>query len=167
MKIVITAPFAAQQVEELKGQHEVLFSPQDDSTPLRSEEQLHSLLAEERAEIFITESDRVTAQVLEGLDDLKLLCVCRTGLNNIDIPACTDHGVALVNAPGRNAAAVAHSLLICLDFSLRARSCCVAVSGMKAFITAFVGMNFTAILWPPLASVPFPRNWPNGFPVSA
>ena len=80
MKIVITAPFAAQQVEELKGQHEVLFSPQDDSTPLRSEEQLHSLLAEERAEIFITESDRVTAQVLEGLDDLKLLCVCRTGL---------------------------------------------------------------------------------------
>jgi len=98
MKIVITAPFAAQQVEELKGQHEVLFSPQDDSTPLRSEEQLHSLLAEERAEIFITESDRVTAQVLEGLDDLKLLCVCRTGL-------------ALVNAPGRNAAAVADMVM--------------------------------------------------------
>ena len=111
MKIVITAPFAAQQVEELKGQHEVLFSPQDDSTPLRSEEQLHSLLAEERAEIFITESDRVTAQVLAGLDDLKLLCVCRTGLNNIDIPACTDHGVALVNAPGRNAAAVADMVM--------------------------------------------------------
>ena len=95
----------------MKGQHEVLFSPQDDSTPLRSEEQLHSLLAEERAEIFITESDRVTAQVLEGLDDLKLLCVCRTGLNNIDIPACTDHGVALVNAPGRNAAAVADMVM--------------------------------------------------------
>ena len=107
MKIVITAPFAAEQVEELSAKHEVLFVPQDDSTPLRSEEQLHELLETEDAEIFITESDRVTAKVLEGLDSLKLIGVCRAGLNDIDIPACTAHGIALINTPGRNAAAVA------------------------------------------------------------
>lgn len=107
MKIVITAPFAAEQVEKLREKHEVLFIPQDDSTALRGEEQLHVLLEAERAEIFITESDRVTAKVLEGLDRLKLLCVCRAGLNDIDVSACTARGIALVNAPGRNAAAVA------------------------------------------------------------
>lgn len=107
MKIVITAPFAAEQVEELRVRHEVLFVPQDDSTPLRSEEQLHTLLQAEKAEIFITESDHVTATVLENLKDLKLIGVCRAGLNDVDIPACTGHGVALINTPGRNAAAVA------------------------------------------------------------
>ena len=107
MKIIITAPFAKQQVDALRTQHQVVFLPQDDSTPLRSEAQLHALLEEEAAEIFITESDRVTAQVLEGLPQLKLLCVCRSGLNDIDLQACTAHGVAVVNAPGRNASAVA------------------------------------------------------------
>ena len=107
MKIVITAPFAVEQVDELKAKHDVLFVPQDDSTPLRNEDQLHTLLETEGAEIFITESDRVTAKVLEGLDNLKLIGVCRAGLNDIDIPACTAHGIALLNTPGRNAAAVA------------------------------------------------------------
>lgn len=107
MKIVITAPFDSEQVEKLRSQHEVLFLPQDDSTPLRSEEQLHTLLETEDAEIFITESDRVTAGVLEGLKSLKLIGVCRAGLNDIDTSACTARGVALINTPGRNAAAVA------------------------------------------------------------
>ena len=107
MKIVITAPFAAQQVEQLRKDHEVWFQPQTEDVPLRTQEQLHHLLLEEHAEIFICESDVVSAQVLEGLTALKAVCVCRAGLNDVDLEACTIRGIAVINTPGRNAAAVA------------------------------------------------------------
>lgn len=55
MKIIITAPFAKQQVDALRTQHQVVFLPQDDSAPLRSEALLHTLLEEEAAEVFITD----------------------------------------------------------------------------------------------------------------
>ena len=107
MKIVIPAPFAQEQIDELRKEHEVWFQPQTEDLPLRNEEQLHQLLSEERAEVFVCESETVSAKVLEGLDCLRLLCVCRAGLNDIDLEACTAHHVAVVNTPGRNAAAVA------------------------------------------------------------
>ena len=37
MKIVITAPFAAQQVEQLRKDHEVWFQPQTEDVPLRTQ----------------------------------------------------------------------------------------------------------------------------------
>lgn len=107
MKIVITAPFAQEQLEELGARHTLCYLPQAEGVPLRGEEELHRLLKEEEAEIFICESDVVTERVLDGLSGLKLICVCRTGLNDIDLNACTNRGIAVVNAPARNAAAVA------------------------------------------------------------
>lgn len=117
MKIVITAPFAQEQVEELRRQHEVWFQPQTEDIPLRTEKQLHQLLWEQEAEVFICESDVVSARVLEGLEKLRLLCVCRAGLNDIDVEACTAQGIAVVNTPGRNAAAVA-DMVVALFISL-------------------------------------------------
>lgn len=107
MKIVITAPFAPEVVAGLEQEHEVLFRPQSEDEPLREPEELRRFLLEEGAEAFICESDVVNETVLEGLDKLKIICVCRAGLNDIDLPACTAKGIAVTNTPGRNAAAVA------------------------------------------------------------
>lgn len=117
MKIVITAPFHQEQVEELRREHTVFFQPQAEDVPLRNEAQLHELLEREHAEVLICESDVVTAGVLEGLDGLTLLCVCRAGLNDIDVEACTKRHIAVVNAPGRNAAAVA-DMVVALFISM-------------------------------------------------
>lgn len=117
MKIVITAPFAQEQVDELRGKHEVWFEPQTEDIPLQSEAELHRLLLEQDAEIFICESDVVSEKVLDSLDKLRMLCVCRAGLNDIDLEACTARKIAVVNTPGRNAAAVA-DMVVALFISM-------------------------------------------------
>lgn len=107
MNIVITAPFEPEQLDTLKKDHSVTFLPQKEGVPLRTETELHKLLLETQAEIFVCESDKVTEQVLDGLTRLKMLCVCRAGLNGVDVAACTKRKIAVTNTAGRNAGAVA------------------------------------------------------------
>lgn len=59
------------------------------------------------ADICITHLGPLPRQVFEACPNLKLVGVSRGGPVNIDIQAARDHGVKIVNAPGRNASAVA------------------------------------------------------------
>ena len=59
------------------------------------------------AEILVTHLAPVSASILERCPKLKLIGVSRGGPVNIDIEAAKAKGVAVVNAPGRNASAVA------------------------------------------------------------
>ena len=61
----------------------------------------------EGAEIFVNHLAPVTAGMLERLPQLRLIAVSRGGPVNIDMAAARDRGVKVVNAPGRNASAVA------------------------------------------------------------
>ena len=107
MNIVMTAPFAEKQLKLLKKQHTVKYLPQKEGVPLRTETELNQLLKENNADIFVCESDYVTKTVLDGLDNLKMICVCRAGVNKIDVAACTKKKIVITNAAGRNAGAVA------------------------------------------------------------
>lgn len=107
MNIVMTAPFAEKQLKLLEKQHTVQYLPQKEGVPLRTEAELNQLLKKSNAEIFVCESDHVTQTVLDGLDNLKMICVCRAGVNKIDVAACTEKKIAVTNAAGRNANAVA------------------------------------------------------------
>jgi D-3-phosphoglycerate dehydrogenase / 2-oxoglutarate reductase len=59
------------------------------------------------AEILVTHLAPVSAGILDRLPKLKLIGVSRGGPVNIDMAAARARGVAVVNAPGRNASAVA------------------------------------------------------------
>ncbi|MCB2009863.1 MAG: 2-hydroxyacid dehydrogenase [Geminicoccaceae bacterium] len=59
------------------------------------------------AEILVTHLAPVSKSILERCPSLKLVAVSRGGPVNIDMQACREHGVTVVNAPGRNASAVA------------------------------------------------------------
>lgn len=59
------------------------------------------------AEICITHLGPITRSVFEKCPNLKLVAVSRGGPVNVDIAAASERGIKVVNAPGRNASAVA------------------------------------------------------------
>ncbi len=59
------------------------------------------------AEILVTQLAPVSRGMLERLPGLRMVAVSRGGPVNIDMTAARDHGVLVVNTPGRNASAVA------------------------------------------------------------
>ncbi len=59
------------------------------------------------AEVLVTQLAPMSRGMLERLPGLKMIAVSRGGPVNIDMAAARDHGVRVVNTPGRNASAVA------------------------------------------------------------
>ena len=59
------------------------------------------------AEVAITQLAPFSASMLERMPALRLIAVARGGPVNIDLAAARERGVRVVNAPGRNASAVA------------------------------------------------------------
>ncbi len=63
------------------------------------------------AEILVTHLAPLSRGMFEQLPNLKLVAVSRGGPVNIDMAAARDHGVTVVNTPGRNSTAVAEFTL--------------------------------------------------------
>ena len=63
------------------------------------------------AEILVTHLAPVSRGILERLPNLKLIAVSRGGPVNVDMAAAADHGITVVNTPGRNSTAVAEFTL--------------------------------------------------------
>ena len=59
------------------------------------------------APILVTHLAPMSRGMFERLPELKMIAVSRGGPVNIDMAAARDHGVLVVNTPGRNASAVA------------------------------------------------------------
>ena len=59
------------------------------------------------ADALIVRSDEVTAEVVEAAKQLKIVVRAGAGYDNIDLGACTKHGVVAMNTPGQNSNAVA------------------------------------------------------------
>lgn len=65
------------------------------------------LTALQGAQVCVTQMGPVTAKILAGSPDLRLVVVGRGGPVNVNLDAAKEHGVQVCNTPGRNAAATA------------------------------------------------------------
>ena len=63
------------------------------------------------ADVVITNKMKLNRQTLAGAQQLKLICVTATGYDNIDLPYCTEQGIAVCNVPGYSTDSVAQLTL--------------------------------------------------------
>lgn len=107
MKVLVATekPFAAAAVNGIReivegaGHELALLEKYTDKAQL--------LEAVADADALIVRSDKVTADVVEAAKQLKVVVRAGAGYDNLDLNACTHHGVVAENTPGQNSNAVA------------------------------------------------------------
>ena len=83
------------------------------------EEQSELVHAVKDAEALIVRSDKVTREVVEAAPNLKIVVRAGAGYDNVDLEACTEKGITVMNTPGQNANAVAELALGMMVYQAR------------------------------------------------
>ena len=107
MKVLIATekPFAAEAVNGIRnileeaGHTLVLLEKYTEKSQL--------LEAVTDVDAMIVRSDKVTAEVVDAAKELKIVVRAGAGYDNVDLKACTEKGIVVMNTPGQNANAVA------------------------------------------------------------
>ena len=71
------------------------------------------------ADALIVRSDKVSADIIAAAPKLKIVVRAGAGFDNLDLAACTEHGVVAMNTPGQNANAVAELAVALMIFMAR------------------------------------------------
>ncbi len=119
MKVLVATekPFAAAAVKGIKeeiegaGNELVLLEKYTEKAQL--------LEAVKDVDAMIIRSDKVTAEVLDAANNLKIVVRAGAGYDNIDLEAATAHGVVAENTPGQNSNAVAELVFGLLVYAVR------------------------------------------------
>lgn len=119
MKVLVATqkPFAAEAVEGMKGMLEQ--SGNELSLLERYEGEDELVEAVRDADALVVRSDKVTARVLDAALRLKIVVRAGAGFDNLDLNACTSHGVVAMNTPGQNSNAVAELAVALMIFMAR------------------------------------------------
>ena len=82
------------------------------------------------ATVAVVNKVAITADLLDELPDLELVCVTATGVNNVDLGACEERGVKVCNVPAYSTPSVAQYVAACLlDSAVALPSQAAAVKG--------------------------------------
>jgi gluconate 2-dehydrogenase len=94
-RVLVSRGVFADVVERLRAHFEVETNDTDEVWP--QPELIRRLQG--MAGVFVTGSEKIDATLLAACPQLKAVCSMAVGYNNIDVPACTAHGVLASNAP--------------------------------------------------------------------
>ncbi len=115
MTALILAPFTADCLAKLNREMPVVYESWTDTRRLYDPCELAARINADAASVLVVEPDFVFEETLAQTPVLRLIGVCRASVSHIDIDAATARGIAVVNAPARNANAVAeHALALML-----------------------------------------------------
>jgi len=124
MKVLITDPIAQEGKEIL----EAAGLEVEERLGLSPEELLEAIKGVDG--LVIRSNTKVTKELVEAADRLKVVGRAGTGLDNVDIPACNKRGIVVMNTPGGNTnSAAEHTMAMILALS---RHIPQATASMKA-----------------------------------
>jgi glyoxylate reductase len=95
-KVLVTREVFDETIDFLKSQFDVESNQTD---RLYAREELIARL-QGKDGVQTSSSDRIDAQLLDACPGIRAVCNTAVGYNNIDIDACTRHGVMVTNTPG-------------------------------------------------------------------
>ena len=120
MNTLVLAPFSTEGLEVLAQLGGVAYEPWTETQHLHDPEELGLRLATEGTGALVVEADFLFDELFRAATTLRFAAICRAALNQVDLDAATELGVAVVHTPGRNAQAVAE-LVLALMLSLARR----------------------------------------------
>jgi autoinducer 2 (AI-2) kinase len=121
MVILVTASLDEESLELLRQIGEVRYEPLTMTGRLLTGPELVDKV--NGVDVLITEADPVRDEDMKAFSTLKVICSCRGNPVNVDVAAASRHGVLVMNAPARNAEAVAEltvALMIMLGRRIQA-----------------------------------------------
>lgn len=113
MKILIADSFEKAGVESLKS-----LGVEVVSEPGAGANELGPALERVKPDVLIVRSSKVSGTVMQAAPGLRAIIRAGAGVDNIEVPAASDRGIAVANCPGMNSVAVAELAmghLICCD----------------------------------------------------
>jgi autoinducer 2 (AI-2) kinase len=105
MNILVTARLDEQALDTLRSHGQVQYRSYGDEMRVLAGSRLVKALQD--VNVLVTEVDQVRKYIFPKVPELRVISCCRGAPVNIDIDAATEHGVPVLNTPGRNAGAVA------------------------------------------------------------
>lgn len=117
--VATVKPFAPVAVEQIKkivenaGYQFALLEKYEDADALKQ--------AVADADALIVRSDKITADVIQAAEKLKIVVRAGAGYDNIDLHAATEKGIVVMNTPGQNSNAVAELALGMMVYLARNR----------------------------------------------
>ena len=118
MHALILAPFDERQLARLRAEMEVTYESWLDTCTLTDPDDLAERVRADDVSILVVEADFVFEETFQDCPGLKFVGICRSATTHVDIRAAADHGVLVVNTPGRNARAVAeHAFALILSLA--------------------------------------------------
>ena len=119
MKVLLATqkPFAAAAVAGIRGIVEEAGCQLAVLEKYADQQELVAAVAD--ADALIVRSDKVTAEVVEAAKNLKIVVRAGAGYDNLDLAACTAHGVVAMNTPGQNSNAVAELAIAMMIYMAR------------------------------------------------
>ena len=120
MHALILAPFEESQLARLRARMDVSYESWLETRTLTDPDELAVRALSEDVEIRVVEADFVFEETFQQCPKLRFVGICRASTTQVDLETAADHGVVVVNTPGRNARAVAeHALALILSMARR------------------------------------------------
>ncbi len=119
MKVLVATqkPFASEAVDKIK---EIVTSAGYEFALLEKySEQSELIKAVKDVNALIVRSDKVTKEVIDAAENLKIVVRAGAGYDNIDLASASEKGIVVMNTPGQNSNAVAELALGLMVYTAR------------------------------------------------